>query len=150
MGSFDSMGQPEIKKIKNLGARFEQLRKQLSDFRTLTNKKYLTELLNELDLIRSELIRMDGANLLDDGTLVIRTEFLVPFLNPSAPDQVARNPQILDLTDPEFIRKVVLNCSMDQWIFFSKRLPEGSERDQFLKACVRELKKQMGGGDHPL
>lgn len=149
MGSFDSMGHPQLKKIKTLGARFEQLRKQLSDFRTLTNRKYLNELLGELDAVRSELVEMDSASLLDDGTLIIRTEFLVPFLNPSASDLPITGNRNLDLNDPGVIRRVALHCSIEQWQFLSKRLPNDAAREEFIKACVRELRKLTDGDEKP-
>lgn len=140
MGSHDSMGHPQVEKIKVLGERFERLRSQLSDFRVLTNRKYLNELLAELDSVRQELIAINGAKLLDDGSLIIKTEVLVPFLNPKASELLVFANRPIDLMNPDTIRRIALNCNLEQWNFLSKRLPTKQEQMAFIRACVAELK----------
>lgn len=147
MGSSGKFGNPGLDQVKVLGRRFETTRKMLSDFRILTNKSYLTKLLDDLNDIRDELIRINGATEIDDGTLVIKTEVLIPFLKPatSSPTVFANQPP--DLTNPKFINRVALDCSLNQWLFLAKRIPSKRDQDHFIELCVSELRKSTETND---
>ncbi len=145
------MGEFNIEQIKALGKRFEAVMKGLADFRILTNKSYLSKHLDELEQIKKTLDELGAASILKDGSLIIRTELLLPFLNPDATNFNFSNRSI-DLSDPEIVEKVALNCGLNQWLFFAKRLPTEEEQKKFLQACVKavakdKLKKKSGGSD---
>ena len=141
MGFGEKRVHPDLKQIKILGQQFETVRHMLNDFRVLTNRAYLQRLLEDLEHIRRNLIEINGATEIDDGSLIIKTECLVPFLSPTGDSRLVFANRPLNLSDPEVIRRVALECSMNQWEFLAKRLPTQEDRDRFIKICLDELRK---------
>ena len=141
MGSGERPVHPDLTQIKILGQQFETVRHMLNDFRVLTNRAYLQRLLDDLEHIRRNLVEINGATEIDDGSLIIKTEYLIPFLHPANASRLVFANRPLNLSDPEVIRRVALECSMNQWEFLAKRLPNQEARERFIKLCLDELRK---------
>ncbi len=149
MGSGERRVHPDLTQVKILGQQFETVRRMLSDFRVLTNRAYLRRLLDDLEQIRRDLIELKGATEIEDGSLIIKTEYLVPFLSPQNEGRLVFANRQLNLTDPDVVRRVALDCSMNQWVFLAKRLPTQEARDALIKLCLHELRRQGDTPDQP-
>ncbi|WP_370261277.1 hypothetical protein [Limnobacter sp.] len=133
------MDNADLELIKTLGRRFGATLRKLGDFKVLIDPGHLSRALAELEDIRAELKRMNVAHTLKDGSLVIRTDYIIPFLKPDAERPMGIGNKTLDLKDPDTIRRVALNCGLSHWVFLAKQLDTEEERQAFLEACVKIL-----------
>lgn len=136
------MSEQIVVRVQQLGKQYDEIKGSLVDLKFLTTPGYALDLMAKLDFIRAELVSIGAAYRLEDNSIIIRSEFIISFLEPNFPSFSLTKRQAPDLKDKEMIEKIALTCGLSQWLFLANQLPEEQDREEFLKACARIVGEQ--------
>lgn len=134
-------------KVVELGRKYNSLKERLGDLKFLTDPAFALEITEGLAFVRSELVAIGAAFRLEDNTIIIKSDFIVSFLEPNFPTLTFSKRSFPDLKNPEIVRKIALSCGLSQWIFLASQLKNETEREEFLKTCSRIVGQQTRKND---
>ncbi|WP_370261285.1 hypothetical protein [Limnobacter sp.] len=139
------MDEPLILEVQALGKRYAELKKQMVDFRLFTQPRFGQDLLDEIHSVRSRMVDLGAAIPLEDGSIIVKTEFIIAFLQPDLPELSFARRNAPDLSNPEVVEKIALSCGLNQWMFLASRLPTEEQREDFLRQCAKIVSDKTRG-----
>lgn len=128
---------PLTQQVKTLGKKYAEVKKQLDGFQLLTSPELGRSCLEKLDRIREELVEIKAAYRLDDGSLVIKSDLILSFLEPNFPHMAISKRPNPDLSDPNIVKQIALGCGLTQWLFLANQIVDPTSKEKFLKSCVQ-------------
>ena len=136
------MSEQILVRVQQLGKQYDEIKASLTDLKFLTTPGYALDLLSKIEFIRSEMVAIGAAYRLDDNSIIIRSEFIIGFLEPAFPAFQWSKRETPDLKNQKVIEKIALTCGLSQWLFLANQLPDHEDREEFLKACARIVGEQ--------
>ncbi len=128
---------PIVQIVQALGKRYESVKNALDDFRLLTSPAMAKDALDELCKIREELVDVNAAYLLEDGSIIVKSDYIISFLEPNFPHFALSKRKTPDLKNPEIVEKIALTCGLTQWLFLANQIVDPQEKEEFLKTCAQ-------------
>ncbi len=136
------MGSEITEKVVELGRKYSALKDLLVDLKFLTSPAFSLEAMESLGFIRSELVSLGAAFRLDDNSIIIKSDYIIAFLDPNLPRVSLSKRAAPDLKNPDVVEKIALSCGLSQWLFLANQLDSEAEREEFLKSCARIVGQQ--------
>lgn len=136
------MGQEITEKVVELGKKYSELKDLLADLKFLTSPSFSAEAMDALGFIRAEMVSIGAAFKLEDNSIIIKSDYIIAFLEPNLPRISLSKRAPPNLKDPAVVEKIALSCGLSQWVFLASQLETDAEREEFLKTCARIVGQQ--------